>query len=67
MVVLDGVFSQTSDGDTREAALVHGSELRTDCPAPERESLHSVTLGHPELGHRVEDPAASHEDPHGLS
>jgi hypothetical protein len=38
-------------------ALVHGSELRTDPPSPQRESRTSVTVGHPEQGLRVEDPA----------
>ncbi len=39
------------------AALVHGSELRTDPPSPERKLLHAVAIRHPKQGHRVEDPA----------
>ena len=39
------------------AALLHGSELRTDPPSPELGSGHSATVGHPETGHRIEDPA----------
>ena len=38
-------------------ALVHGCELKTDPPSPGRSSGHSVALGHPETGHRVEDLA----------
>ena len=38
-------------------AWVHGSELRTDPPSPERKSLHSAAVGHSETGHRVEDLA----------
>ena len=30
------------------AALVHGSELRTDPPSPDTGSRHSVTVRHPE-------------------
>jgi len=39
------------------AALLHGSELRTDPPSPEWGSRQSVAVGHPEAGHRVEDSA----------
>ena len=35
--------------------LVHGSEMRTDPPSPERRSRDAVTVGHTELGHRVEN------------
>ena len=41
----------------RRGALVHGSELMTSPPSPERGSRHSVTVGHAETGHGVEDPA----------
>ena len=40
-----------------QAALLHGSELGTDPPSPERESRHSVGVGYPEQGHRIEDLA----------
>ena len=38
-------------------ALLHGSELSAGSPVPQRESPHSVAVGHPETGHRVENPA----------
>jgi hypothetical protein len=34
---------------------VHGSEMRTDPPPPERRSRDAVTVGHTELSHRVEN------------
>jgi hypothetical protein len=37
--------------------LLHGSGLRLRPPFPEIESPNSVAIGHPETGHRVEDPA----------
>ena len=40
-----------------KAALVHGSELRTDPPVPRAGSCHSIAVRHPETGHRVEDLA----------
>jgi hypothetical protein len=41
------------------AALLHGAKLSAGSPHPARRSLHSVSVavGHPEAGHRVEDPA----------
>ncbi len=38
-------------------ALLHGSELSAGPPFPERASPHSVAVGHPEKGHRVENHA----------
>ncbi len=38
-------------------ALVHGSEMRTDPLSPERRSLHSIAVRHPEASHRVENTA----------
>ena len=39
------------------AALLHGSGLWTEPRSPERKSGHSVAVRHPEVGHRVENPA----------
>ena len=50
-----GAGLRVSEASSLRVALVHGSELRTDPPSPERSSGHPVTLGHPETGHRVED------------
>ena len=36
---------------------MHGSERRTDPPSPEPGLRDPVTVGHPELGHRVENLA----------
>jgi hypothetical protein len=41
----------------RCGALLHGSELSAGPPFPESESSHSVAVGHPEMRHRVENPA----------
>ena len=38
-------------------ALLHGSGQSPVSPFPERESPNSVAVGHPEMGHRVENPA----------
>ncbi len=38
-------------------ALLHGSGLSPRPPYPERESRHSAAVGHPEMGHCVEDRA----------
>ena len=38
-------------------ALLHGSDLGTDPPSPEQGSGHSVAVGHPQQGHRIEDLA----------
>jgi hypothetical protein len=40
-----------------ERALLHGSGLSPGSPFPERESPHSIAVGHAETGHRVENAA----------
>ncbi len=50
-------WAEYEAGFQKRGALVHGSELRTDAPSPERGSRHSVAVGHTETGHRVEDLA----------
>jgi hypothetical protein len=49
------VDQDSGAGAPLRAALLHGSEVRTDSPSPERESRHSVAGRHPKQGHRVED------------
>ena len=38
-------------------ALLHGPEKWTYPPSPEQGSGHSVAVGHPQQGHRIEDLA----------
>jgi hypothetical protein len=40
-----------------DAALLHGSELKTNPPFPEWTSRRSTAVGHPEAAHRIEDLA----------
>ena len=44
-------------GAHRDGALLHGSEVRTDPPSPDRGLRHSVAVLHPKQCHRVEDLA----------
>ncbi len=48
---------ESSEGIGINEALLHGSELSPGSPFPKGESPHSVAVGHPETGHRVENPA----------
>ena len=41
----------------RATALLHGSGSQTEPPSPERNSRHSIAVGHAEVGHRVENLA----------
>jgi hypothetical protein len=42
---------------SRGGALLHGSGLRAEPLSPERDSRHSIAVGHAEVGHRVENLA----------
>jgi len=57
MPYVEGESLREKLGREGRMALLHGSVLRLRPPVPKRESPHPVAVGHPETGHRVENPA----------
>jgi len=51
------IVSVSRAANSSHGTLLHGSDLGTDPPSPELGSGHSVAVGHPQQGHRIEDLA----------